>query len=935
MYSPGSPMAGTYDYRLVALSVVIAVLASYAALDLAGRVTSARGATRKIWLSGGAIAMGVGIWSMHYIGMLAFHLPIPVAYDWPTVLVSLLAAALASAIALFVVSRETMSMAPAIVGSLFMGAAIAGMHYIGMAAMRLRAMCSYSPGIVAISVVLAIVISLVALWLTFLSREETKSVWWKAVTALVMGAAVPVMHYTGMAAASFVSSDSLNGGLGHALSISSLGMTGIITVTFMVLSLTLLTTLIDRRFTAQAQELESSEKRFRAVFEGAQIGIAITELTGGKIIAANPAYRKMLECSAEEMRSVQIFNELTHPDDREGNRIRYEGMLKGECDHLQIEKRHVLKSGREVWAVVDLSILRGSDGEPEFVLRMAADITERKRFEKALREAKEWAEEANLAKSTFLATMSHEIRTPMNGILGMTELVLDTDLTPEQREHLGLVRLSAESLLSIINDILDFSKIEAGKLELEAIPFDLRESLGETMKALGVRAHQKGLELVYDVQPEVPEGVVGDPGRIRQILINLVGNAIKFTEKGEVFVTVCEKSHSSGHVLLQFSVKDSGIGIPIDKQSKIFEAFSQADGSMARKYGGTGLGLTICSRLASMMAGEIWVESEPGEGSTFKFTLKLETQSSPASRRTPLEPEQLRNLHALIVDDNFTNRSVLSGMLTRWGMRPTAVEGGRAALQALEVAKSTGHPFPLVLLDGQMPEMDGFTLAEIIRKDPSLVGGAMVMMLTSTGHLGDAARCRELGISAYLVKPIRQGELLEAVCNVLKQASGDESSRLITRHSLREERNKLRVLLAEDNAVNQTLAVRILEKRGYSVTVAGNGREALAALQKEEFDLILMDVQMPEMDGFETTAAIRLREKGSGKRMPIVAMTAHALKGDEERCLAAGMDAYVSKPIRTNELFATIERVMAETKNQDAMPKGVKKTEEIIVDDVG
>jgi two-component system, sensor histidine kinase and response regulator len=390
-------------------------------------------------------------------------------------------------------------------------------------------------------------------------------------------------------------------------------------------------------------------------------------------------------------------------------------------------------------------------------------------------------------------------------------------------------------------------------------------------------------------------------------------------------------------VLLQFSVKDSGIGIPIDKQSKIFEAFSQADGSMARKYGGTGLGLTICSRLASMMAGEIWVESEPGEGSTFKFTLKLETQSSPASRRTPLEPEQLRNLHALIVDDNFTNRSVLSGMLTRWGMRPTAVEGGRAALQALEVAKSTGHPFPLVLLDGQMPEMDGFTLAEIIRKDPSLVGGAMVMMLTSTGHLGDAARCRELGISAYLVKPIRQGELLEAVCNVLKQASGDESSRLITRHSLREERNKLRVLLAEDNAVNQTLAVRILEKRGYSVTVAGNGREALAALQKEEFDLILMDVQMPEMDGFETTAAIRQTEKQSGKRIPIVAMTAHALKGDEERCLAGGMDGYVSKPIRTNELFATIERVIAETKNKGAgaMPKGTRKTEEIIVDDLG
>lgn len=853
--------------------------------------------------------MGMGVWSMHYVGMLAFELPVPVLYDIPLVIASFFAAVFASVIALYSASRTKMGIGAALAGSLFMGAGIAGMHYIGMAAMRLPAECHYSTPLVLLSIALAIAISLVALLLTFHFRHETRNwSWTKSLSAAVMGAAVPVMHYTGMGAASFAASSREFVVKRYDVGISKLGTESVILVTFMVLGMALLTVIVDKRFSSQARELAESEKRFRSVFESAEIGIAIEEIASGKITAVNPAYLRMLDCAKEQATNPHFFDEMTHPDDRELSRERIDELRRGEAEAAVFEKRYLRKDYHAVWVRLSVSVLKDSAGQPESLLGLAADITARKQAETGLKRAKEAAEAANEAKSIFLATMSHEIRTPMNGILGMTELVLDTQLSDEQREHLGLVRLSAESLLSIINDILDFSKIEAGRMELEAIPFDLRESLGETMKGLSVRADQKGLELIYDVDPEVPEAVIGDPGRLRQMLINLVGNAIKFTEHGEILVTAKLESEAEESARVHFCVKDTGVGIPAEKQSKIFEAFSQGDGSMARKYGGTGLGLTICVRLVEMMDGKVWVESEVGKGSEFHFVIQLEVQTMATARALAVPPERLRNLHALIVDDNATNRRVLQGMLTRWGMRPTAVDGGRAALQALEIAKNAGHPFPLVLLDGQMPEMDGFTLAAAIQKEPELAG-VTIMMLTSAGHLGDAERCRGLGITGYLVKPVRQGELLEAVCHMLGGAEA-KAPDLVTRHTLRETRNRSRILLAEDNAVNRTLAMRLLEKRGYSVSVAENGREALEAIEKENFGLILMDIQMPEMDGFEATTAIRAKEDGTDRHIPIVAMTAHALKGDEERCLNSGMDAYVSKPIRSAQLYETIERLL-------------------------
>ena len=688
---------------------------------------------------------------------------------------------------------------------------------------------------------------------------------------------------------------------------------------------------IERQVHDRTADLKASEERFRTLSAAAPIGIFHTA-ADGNVTYINP-YCLALTGITEEEGLGRKWVSVIHPEDRAMVVARWEASVRDGHEYAG-EYRLLNRDGKTRWVQVRATNVFSNDSKSLGLIGSVADITERKQAEVELKRAKETtdaanheleevnyqltqtieaarsmavaAEAANRAKSEFLANMSHEIRTPMNGIIGMTELTLDTELTSEQRDFLGMIKTSADSLLTIINDILDFSKIEAGKLSLDPVDFELRECLEETMKSLALRVRSRGPEMICYVDPEVPDGVIGDSTRLRQILINLVGNAIKFTEEGEIAVEAALKSRTEDEVEVHFTVRDTGIGIPAEKQAQIFEAFTQADGSTTRQYGGTGLGLTISMQLVTLMGGRLWVESEVGRGSTFHLTIGFGLQHNPVKKFEPPGQINITGLPVLVVDDNATNRRIFEAMLSNWGMEAAVVDGGSAALMAMYEAREAGSPFTIALLDCQMPEMDGLTLATEIRQRPGLAD-TIIIMLTSAGQDLDSKCRRELDLAACLNKPVRQSDLLNAIMTALNQSAATTQPAPHPSPAMPAEADRrLRILLAEDNLINQKLAIRLLEKEGYSITAANNGREAIAALGREPFDLVLMDIQMPEMDGLETTALIRRQEETTGEHLLIIAMTAHAMKGDRERCLEAGMDGYVSKPIQPAELFKVI-----------------------------
>ena len=653
------------------------------------------------------------------------------------------------------------------------------------------------------------------------------------------------------------------------------------------------------------KELKALQDQGTTIVNSLAEGI-IREDEKGFVIFVNPSLERLLGYPSDELVG-RHWKKIVPPDDLRS--LRTKTRTRGTTTLEQYEARLLAKSGEIVPVLISAQSLfersrfRG-------VLSAVTNITELKKIEQELQKSREEAQKANRAKSEFLANMSHEIRTPMNGVIGMIELALDTTLSTEQRDFLTAARASAESLLTIINDILDFSKIEARMVEFEPISFPLHDSFTDIVATLALVAQRKGLELICHVPPAIPDSVVGDLGRIRQVLINLVNNAIKFTEKGEVVVDVDVESQTEKTITLKVLVRDTGIGIPKAKQKAVFRAFVQADGSMTRRFGGTGLGLAIASQLVEMMGGRIWVESEVGRGTTFGFTTPLKLEAKPKPRPAPVEPRILQGLPVLVVDDNATNRAILREMLTNWSMAPSEAVGGRAALEILRQRKRKGEACKLLLIDVHMPEMDGFSLVSRIKQDPDLAG-IPVLMLTSADRRGDLLRSRELGIAGYLSKPIKQTDLFDAIMIAVgSQEPAREEQPLITLQSLREGRPRYQILLGEDNPINQKVATRLLEKNGHTVVTAGDGRRVLAALKEGDFDIVLMDVQMPRMSGFEATAAIRKSERGTKSHIPIVAMTAHAMKGDRARCLESGMDDYLSKPLRPEEVFETIDRAI-------------------------
>lgn len=951
---PGNALSATYDFGLVALSYLVASLAAYTAIDLGGRVSEFRSEPRRAagWLAGGAFAMGAGIWAMHFVAMLAYQLPIPVRYEVWITLASMLPAIMAAGLALYVVTRGTLSWARLLISGTLMGAGIGVMHYSGMAAMRMDALVMYFIGPWLLSIVNAVVCSTIALWLVF--RVGSTGLPSKVMAALVMGVAIAGMHYTGMYAAVCVST-------GHTAA-STTGLdpvplaAAIAAVTLLIMSMALTVSLqsqlLSRRLreqndllTREVQQRRGAEAELQGHRDNLQM--LVNERTQAlshanlELRESEARFRSLTEMSAdwyweqdEELRFTfqssgfdkssgtttgQILGKRRW---EEPNRVPLSGTWEDHRATLAARKpfrdfEFYRDSEDGMRHFISLSGEPVHDGTGKFIgyRGIGRNISEAKRAEQQLQAAKEAAEAASRTKSEFLATMSHEIRTPMNGVLGMTELLLGTELGMRQRKFAEAAHRSSVALLSIINDILDLSKIEAGKLEIQTDTFDLRELVEDVAETVAEVARGKKLEFNCMIPSSVPTRVVGSSARLRQVLINLAGNAIKFTEHGAVTVSVAALEENADSVLLRFDVKDAGIGIAADQLDRIFGSFTQVQSDAHRKYGGTGLGLSISKQLVEKMGGEIGVTSAPGAGSTFWFKLRLAKQTGESAAAVAEAHRAMLGLRVMIVDHNAINRLIIRQQLDSAGVIHDEADAGTRALAKMRGASERGEPFDLVITEDDMPYMDGTALARAIRADPLLAAIPLIMVSSASR---DESAAHDAGIAYCLTRPVRQSHLYDCLVSTLVRK---EPATAAPHSPPAPPKLQARLLLVEDHPVNRELALAILQQLGCRVEMAENGHGALEAFERIGFDLILMDCQMPGMDGYEATAEIRRREaaRGHGSRVPIIALTAGVVEGDREKCLAAGMDDYVTKPYFAKELESALRRWLpAPDKGKDA-----------------
>jgi len=921
-------MQASYNLWLVALSVVVAVLVSYTALSLAARVAASNAAQVRFWLIGGAVVMGVGIWSMHFIGMMALSLPITLRYNVVTTLASLSVAILTSGCALWIAGGARLGWRRLGCGALLMGAGICAMHYSGMSAIEIAPMILYDPLLVAASGVIAVVASFAALWLAFNLRTGRS---WQMVigrlgAAMIMGMAISGMHYTGMAASRFSSAAYCIGGLPLDNKWLSL-IVGLIAIA--LLAITLITTVFDAhlqsRISAQAQRLQEvntelqlqvaksriSEERLRQIADNLPALIAYWD-RDCICRFANQAHFERLGLTPEQLVGKSLDEVFGSARDEtrhvvENRRARIAAALRGE--RQLFDQTDVDRDGTVRHSQCEYLPHRIGDQVMGFYA-LIVNITQRKiaedrakQAEETLRVAKDAAEDANRAKSEFLANMSHEIRTPLNGVIGMTGLLLDTALGAQQREYVEIVRSSGESLLTLINDILDFSKIEAGRLELESIDFNIQSVIEDTLDAVALRAAEKGLELLVDIEPSAPRFFRGDPMRLRQVLLNLLSNAIKFTERGEVSLTLGTAAGTDSKMKMLFTVRDTGIGIPADRVSTLFAPFIQADSSTTRRFGGTGLGLSISKRLVEAMGGSIEVDSSLGQGSAFRFGVCLQQGDAPAGAEVA---HRLAGIRLLIVVGRRSSRRTLDRQLAPEGCRLTFASTAEEGLAQYRSMLNADRPPAAIIVDHELSDHSGSWFAAAIRAS-SAPPSSLILLTSQLKPLPDSDMRQ---IDRVLTKPTKTAVLVRALAELTQIGAPSITGTDMAPAALAF--SGVRILLAEDNPVNQKLATRLLQRLGAEVQVVGNGVEVLHALREADFDAVLMDCQMPHMDGYEATRQLRSADgRVRNPHIPVIALTAHAMATDRTKCLAAGMNDYLTKPINRAHLQQALTRVVS------------------------